>query len=134
MFWCSTAIFCRLNLAMLHFCPTFAEIIQATMIHLESDYNNGAHEIVLRHFLETNDERSQSYGDDIYSEHARQLIRAACQTEDAQIYFLAGGTQTNATIIDSVLRPYEGVLCCETAHINVHEAGAVGVCKHYFSC
>ena len=100
------------------------------MIHLESDYNNGAHETVLRHFLETNDERSQSYGDDIYSEHARQLIRAACQAEDAQIYFLAGGTQTNATIIDSVLRPYEGVLCCETAHINVHEAGAVEFTGH----
>ena len=32
--------------------------------HLESDYNNGAHEAVLRHLIETNNERSQSYGDD----------------------------------------------------------------------
>ena len=100
------------------------------MIHLESDYNNGAHEAVLRHFLDTNTERSQSYGDDRYSEHARQLIRAACQAEKAQIFFLAGGTQTNATIIDSVLQPYEGVLCCETAHINVHESGAVEFTGH----
>lgn len=100
------------------------------MIHLESDYNNGAHPAVLRHFLETNDERSQSYGDDRYSEQARQFIREACKAADAQIFFLAGGTQTNATIIDCALQPYEGVLCCETAHINVHEAGAVEFTGH----
>lgn len=100
------------------------------MIHLESDYNNGAHEAVLHHFLEINKERSQSYGDDCFSEHARALIRAACGTPEAQIFFLAGGTQTNATIIDCVLQPYEGVLCCPTAHINVHEAGAVEFTGH----
>ncbi|MBR3514404.1 MAG: amino acid lyase [Bacteroidaceae bacterium] len=100
------------------------------MVHLESDYNNGAHEVVLRHFLETNTERSQSYGDDRFSQQARASIREACGAPDAQVYFLAGGTQTNATIIDSVLQPYEGVLCCETAHINVHEAGAVEFTGH----
>lgn len=100
------------------------------MIHLESDYNNGAHETVLRLLIETNDERTQSYGDDRFSEEARQLIREACQAPEAQIWFLAGGTQTNATIIDCVLQPYEGVLCAETAHINVHEAGAVEFTGH----
>lgn len=100
------------------------------MVHLESDYNNGAHEVVLRHFLETNTERSQSYGDDRFSQQARASIRETCGAPDAQVYFLAGGTQTNATIIDSVLQPYEGVLCCETAHINVHEAGAVEFTGH----
>ena len=100
------------------------------MIHLESDYNNGAHEAVLRHLLETNDERSQSYGDDRFSQQARELIRAACQTPEAQIWFLAGGTQTNATIIDCVLQPFEGVLCADTAHINVHEADAVEFTGH----
>ena len=100
------------------------------LCHLESDYNNGAHEVVLRHLLDTNNERTKSYGDDCFSEHARQLIREACQTPEAQIWFLAGGTQTNATIIDCVLQPYEGVLCAETAHINVHEAGAVEFTGH----
>lgn len=100
------------------------------MIHLESDYNNGAHEAVLRHIIETNGERTQSYGDDLFSEHACQLIREVCEAPDAQIWFLAGGTQTNATIIDCVLQPFEGVLCPETAHINVHEAGAVEATGH----
>lgn len=100
------------------------------MTHLESDYNNGAHEAVLRRLLETNNERSQSYGDDRFSENARRFIREACASPKAQIWFLAGGTQTNATIIDSVLQPFEGVLCPDTAHINVHEAGAVEATGH----
>ncbi len=100
------------------------------MTHLESDYNNGAHEAVLRRLLETNNERTQSYGDDRFSENARRFIREACDSPKAQIWFLAGGTQTNATIIDSVLQPFEGVLCPDTAHINVHEAGAVEATGH----
>ena len=104
--------------------------MEPSMIHLESDYNNGAHEAVLRHLVETNEERTQSYGDDRFSERARALIREVCEAPDAQIWFLAGGTQTNATIIDCVLQPYEGVLCADTAHINVHEAGAVEFTGH----
>jgi threonine aldolase len=100
------------------------------MTHLESDYNNGAHEAVLRRLLETNNERTQSYGEDRFSENARRFIREACASPKAQIWFLAGGTQTNATIIDSVLQPFEGVLCPDTAHINVHEAGAVEATGH----
>lgn len=100
------------------------------MIHLESDYNNGAHEVVLRHLVETNGQRTQSYGDDRFSVEARRLIREACEAPEAEIWFLTGGTQTNATIIDCVLQPYEGVVCPETAHINVHEAGAVEFTGH----
>ena len=49
---------------------------------------------------------------------------------DAQIFFLTGGTQTNATTIDSMLYQYEGVICVGTGHINVHEAGAVEFTEH----
>ncbi|MCR5819455.1 MAG: amino acid lyase [Bacteroidaceae bacterium] len=100
------------------------------MFHLESDYNNGAHEAVLRHLTETNDERTQSYGDDCFSDNARRLIREACEAPEAEVFFLTGGTQTNATILDCVLQSYEGVLCCDTAHINVHESGAVEFTGH----
>lgn len=100
------------------------------MVHLESDYNNGVHPKVLEHLGVTNAQCTASYGDDQFSQHARQLIREACQAPEAEIYFLAGGTQTNATMIDCLLQPYEGVLCCDTAHINVHEAGAVEFTGH----
>lgn len=101
-----------------------------TMVSFESDYNNGAHPDVLRRLLETNSSASLSYGFDKWSEAARKKIRAACQCPDADIYFLVGGTQTNATVIDGVLTGYEGVIAVDSSHINVHESGAVEACGH----
>ena len=49
------------------------------MISFESDYDNGAHPEVLRHLVETNDERTLTYGFDRYSEQAKAKIKAACQ-------------------------------------------------------
>jgi len=46
------------------------------------------------------------------------------------VHFLVGGTQTNATVIASILRPYQGVLCADTGHINVHETGAIEATGH----
>lgn len=100
------------------------------IVSFESDYNNGAHPEVLRHLAETNGMTSASYGADVWSEQARQKIREACQCPDADIYFLVGGTQTNATVIDGVLTGYEGVIAVDTGHINVHESGAVEANGH----
>ena len=55
---------------------------------------------------------------------------AACDDKDAVIFFLTGGTQTNATVIDSLLRQYEGVVAADSGHINVHEAGAIEFTGH----
>lgn len=96
----------------------------------ESDYNNGAHPLVLQHLIDTNTMQSQSYGFDTWSEQARHKIRTACQCPDANIFFLVGGTQTNATVIDGMLQSYEGVIAVQTAHINVHESGAVEASGH----
>ena len=46
------------------------------------------------------------------------------------MYFLAGGTQTNAVVISALLRSYEGVLAAETGHVNTHEAGAIEYTGH----
>ena len=90
------------------------------MVSFESDYNNGAHPEVICHLLETNGKQSQSYGFDEWSELARKKIRAACECTDADIFFLVGGTQTNATVIDGMLRTFEGVIAVQTAHIRIH--------------
>ena len=100
------------------------------MISFESDYNNGAHPHVLQYLLDTNDSQSVSYGYDEWSESARIKIREACRLENAGIYFLVGGTQTNATVIDSLLSQYEGVVTVDTGHINVHESGAIEASGH----
>lgn len=100
------------------------------MISFESDYNNGAHPAVLRHLFDTNGEQSLTYGYDRWSTHAKALIREACQCPEAQVTFLVGGTQTNATVIDAMLMRYDAVIGCSSAHINIHEAGAVEASGH----
>ena len=77
-----------------------------------------------------NNAKPTPYGFDEFSERAKARIREACGLPDAQIFFLTGGTQTNATTIDSMLYQYEGVICVGSGHINVHEAGAVEFTEH----
>lgn len=100
------------------------------MISFDCDYNNGAHEKVLANLVKHNASKPTPYGFDEYSERAKARIREACGLPDAQIFFLTGGTQTNATTIDSMLYQYEGVICVGSGHINVHEAGAVEFTEH----
>ena len=90
-----------------------------------SDYLEGAHPAILQRLTETNMMKTAGYGADEFSESARRKIREACQTPDAEIHFLVGGTQANATVIDAMLRSYQGVIAAATGHISVHEAGAI---------
>lgn len=95
------------------------------MISFESDYNNGCHEAILNRLSATNNERATGYGLDDFCNAARDKVRQACGAPDADVFFLIGGTQTNATVIDAMLSGYQGVLSVETGHINVHESGAI---------
>ena len=100
------------------------------MLSFECDYNNGACQQVMDHLVRYNNARPTPYGFDEFSLRAKARIREACGMPDAQIFFLTGGTQTNATTIDSMLYQYEGVICVGSGHINVHEAGAVEFTEH----
>ena len=100
------------------------------MLSFENDYSEGAHEKILQRFLETNFVQVPGYGNDPYSESAKEKIRAACQCPQAEIFFLTGGTQTNAVVIDSMLQAYEGVVSAQTGHVNAHEAGAIEYTGH----
>lgn len=100
------------------------------MIYFDSDYMAGAHPKVMERLLETNHLNTIGYGCDEYTKHAAELIRNACGQPNARVYFLVGGTQTNATVIDGLLSRHQGVLAAESAHINVHEAGAIEATGH----
>lgn len=95
------------------------------MIQFQCDYNEGAHPRILERLIQTNLEQTVGYGEDHYCESARNMIREVCGRADADVHFLVGGTQANATVISSVLKPYQGVVCAHTGHINVHETGAI---------
>ncbi len=100
------------------------------MISFESDYTEGAHPEVLEAIIKTNLETLVSYGNDKYSEAAKEKIKAACGTPEADVYFLTGGTQTNKIVISSLLKSYEGVVSADTGHVAAHEAGAIEFSGH----
>lgn len=91
----------------------------------------GAHPKVMERLIETNLNQTQGYGFDEYCDAARNKIRSACGLgNEAPVYFLTGGTQTNATVIGAVLRSHEGVIAAKSGHINGHEAGAIELGGH----
>lgn len=100
------------------------------MISFESDYIAGAHPQIIARLAETNMEILSGYGTDKYCESAKEKIRRACGCPTAQVELLIGGTQTNAVIISTMLKDYEGVVAAKTGHINVHEAGAIEYTNH----
>ena len=84
------------------------------MLCFENDYSEGAHDKVLEALIKTNYEKLSGYGSDEYCEKAKEKIKKACGCENAEVYFLVGGTQTNATVIDAILSQYEGVVAVNT--------------------
>ncbi len=100
------------------------------MLYFGSDYQEGGCEAVMRALSETNLEHVGGYGDDRFCEEAKEKIKRICACPSAQIAFLIGGTQTNMIAIDSLLKPYEGVIAAQTAHISLHEAGAIEATGH----
>lgn len=100
------------------------------MIHFDCDYMAGAHPEVLNTIVKNNLVQTPGYGNDDFTLQATELVRQACGQPEAAVHLLVGGTQTNSTVIDAILRHPEGVLACDTAHINVHEAGAIELYSH----
>lgn len=100
------------------------------MVNFNSDYICGAHPKVLEALVDTNLLCTPGYGEDEFSNEAKDIIRAKCSAPDAEVYFFVGGTQTNAVAIDGLIRPYEGVIATDTSHIFVHEGGSVEACGH----
>ena len=95
------------------------------MLSFESDYTEGAHESIIRRLMETNLEQTSGYGLDKYSDSAKERIKEAFGVPDADVFFLVGGTQTNSTVIASMLRDYEGVVA--VASLPVHLGGSMNM-------
>ena len=100
------------------------------MLHFNCDYMEGAHPTIIKRLTETNLEQTVGYGLDPYSKSAREKIKDACGCPAAEVVFLVGGTQANATVIKSILHVTEGVIAADSAHISVHEAGAIEFTGH----
>lgn len=100
------------------------------MIYFDCDYMTGAHPRILEALVRTNMEHTPGYGEDVYTAEARCKVLEACGIPEGDVFFLVGGTQTNMVVIDWLIRRGQGVLCAETAHINIHESGAIEASGH----
>jgi threonine aldolase len=94
-------------------------------LYFASDYMETAAPEIMEALAGLAGKKFTGYGSDVISESARRKILAAAGAPEGEVYFLVGGTQTNATVIDTMLRPYEGVIAASTGHVSVHEAGAI---------
>ncbi|MBQ1467845.1 MAG: aminotransferase class I/II-fold pyridoxal phosphate-dependent enzyme [Solobacterium sp.] len=100
------------------------------MINFESDYTEGCIPEILEALTRTNTEQTSGYGIDPHCQNAAKLIRKACGNRNVDVHFLVGGTQANLTVIASALKPYQGALCADSGHINVHETGSIEATGH----
>lgn len=100
------------------------------MHYFHNDYNQACHPAVLKKMQENMGMQMGGYGEDTACEKAAEMIRNACENKQLAVHFLVGGTQANLTVIAAALRPHQAALGANTAHINVHETGAIEATGH----
>jgi threonine aldolase len=94
------------------------------------DYSEGAHPRVLEALAASNLQQEPGYGHDSLTARSGELLRAAIGDADAAVHLISGGTQTNLIALASMLRPFESIIAAESAHIAVHETGAIEATGH----
>ena len=100
------------------------------MIDFRNDYAQGAHEQVLGALAGLAGQGFSGYGEDDLCRAAQERVRRLTGQPGAALYFLSGGTQANLTVIASILRPHQGAVAADTAHIAAHETGAIEATGH----
>ena len=88
-----------------------------------SDNQAGAHEAVLRMMARVNEGDAVAYGGDPWTERACAGLQALFGARSG-VFLVMIGTAANVLGLSLLLRPYEGVVCPESAHLNVDECGA----------
>lgn len=88
-----------------------------------SDNHAGAHPEVLAAIAEANEGHVTAYGDDPFTQEARELLREHFGA-DAEPFFVFNGTGANVLALDAVTTTHNGIVCTEQAHLNTDELGA----------
>ncbi len=88
-----------------------------------SDNNATVHPRVLEAIELVNRGHAVGYGDDPWTTEATGTISSLFGGE-AEVFFVFTGTGANVISLAAALRPWESVLCAETAHIHKDECGA----------
>jgi len=92
-----------------------------------SDNYAGIHPIILRSIIDANQKHAPAYGGDPYTQEAALLFKKHFGTE-SQTFFVCNGTSANVLGLSTLLKPYQAILCAESAHIHTDECGSA---EHY---
>ena len=88
-----------------------------------SDNYAGIHPEVLESIARVNAGHAVAYGDDDETERLRGLVREHFGPQ-AEVFPVFNGTGANVVALQAMCRPWEAVICAESAHVNVDEGGA----------
>lgn len=88
-----------------------------------SDNNSGVHPLVMEALNRANKDHAVGYGDDPWTKEAVCKVKEAF-SPDCEPLFVFNGTGSNAIALQIVTRPYNSIICAETAHIYVDECGS----------
>jgi threonine aldolase len=88
-----------------------------------SDNYASAHPDVLAAMAQANDGHAVSYGADPWTARALEVLRGHFG-EQSESLLVFNGSGANIVCIRAVCRPWEAVICADTAHVNVDECGA----------
>lgn len=88
-----------------------------------SDNNAVVHPEVLEALRRANEGHAVGYGDDPYTESAREKFRQEFGS-DVSVFFVFNGTAANVLSLQALTKPFHAVLCPELSHIYTDECGA----------
>jgi threonine aldolase len=88
-----------------------------------SDNNAGVLPEIMLALANVNRGHTSGYGGDQFTELAIKLFKRETGSS-TEVFFVYNGTGANIIAIQAMARPFEAVICAETAHINVDECGA----------
>ena len=88
-----------------------------------SDNNAGVHPEIIDAMRAVNEGHVIAYGDDDITARAVKHFKKHFG-KDVEVYFVFGGTGANTLGLKAITKPYQAIVCAETAHINVDECGA----------
>ena len=91
--------------------------------HFASDNYAGVHPEILEAIAAANSGHVPGYGDDPITAAAEDAFRRLIG-DDARVFFAFNGTGANVVAFAAALRPYQAVVCPQTAHLNNDECGA----------
>ena len=92
------------------------------LVLFASDNYAGVHPAVLAAIAAANGGFAPAYGDDDWTLAFQERMSEVFG--DVEAFPVFNGTGGNVTALATVMRPFEAVICADTAHINVDECGA----------